>query len=97
MTIDSKTGCLVFPNLGASIGKALSRTAFLENPAFSGGTIFKQNEPWCSYRLPELPQGDTQLCIVLQFFGERFGHAWSGGNLFGAGRANLLQAAEMRQ
>ncbi|GEP44805.1 hypothetical protein BGE01nite_40960 [Brevifollis gellanilyticus] len=30
-----------------------------------------RNEPWCSFKLPSIPQRDTELIITLQFHGER--------------------------
>ncbi len=47
------------------------------------------NEPWCSFRLQDIPQSNTKLGIVLQFQGEhlisltlfhdaaRFGTSWA--------------------
>ena len=89
MTINEDTGCITLPEIGASIAPSLSRSQFLQTPAFAAASVFVQNEPSCSYRLPDIPQPDTDLGMVLQFQGEqlrslslshgaaRFGSSWS--------------------
>ena len=89
MTIDQTTGDFTLPEVGASITPALRRSQFLASAAFSGASVSVQNEPWCSYRLPAIPQPDADLAVVVQFHGEhlvavtlshgaiRFGSSWS--------------------
>ena len=89
MTINAVSGCIAFPEIGASITPSLSRSLFLQTSAFAATSVCVQNEPWCSYRLPAIPQADTVLGVVLQFHGEhlvslslahgaaRFGSSWS--------------------
>ena len=89
MTINEDTGCITLPEIGAVIASSLSRSQFLQTAAFSAASVSVRNEPWCSYRLPSIPQPDTELFIVLQFHGEqllslnlthgaaRFGTSWA--------------------
>ena len=89
MTINEDTGCITLPEIDAVISSSLSRSRFLQTAAFSAASVSVRNEPWCSYRLPSIPQPDTELFIVLQFHGEqllslnlshsaaRFGTSWA--------------------
>jgi len=89
MTIDKDTGSIILPEIGASISASLLCSQFLQTPAFAGASVLVQNEPWCSYRLPDIAQAGSRLCVVLQFHGEqllsltlchdadRFGTSWS--------------------
>ena len=91
MKIDSNAGSIALPEIGAVILPALTRAQFLATSAFSEASESVRNEPWCSYRLPGIPQPhtDTELIIVLQFHGEslvwlslchdaaRFGNSWA--------------------
>lgn len=88
MTIDAHTGIITLSEIGAFISPSLQRAQFLQSPAFAGAQVLIQNEPWCSYGLPLIPLGDTQLSLTFQFDGERlhslrmahaaprFGTAW---------------------
>ena len=89
MTINEDTGCITLPEIGAVISSSLSRSQFLQTAAFAAASVSVRNEPCCSYRLPSIPQPDTELFIVLQFRGEqllslnlchgaaRFGTSWA--------------------
>jgi hypothetical protein len=89
MTLDEYTGGIMLPEIGASISASLLCSQFLQTLAFAGASVLDQNEPWCSYRLPEIAQAGSRLCVVLQFHGEqlqsltlyhdadRFGTSWS--------------------
>ena len=89
MTIDKDTGCILLPEIDAVISPLLSRTQFLQAAAFSAASVTLCSEPWYSYRLPSIPQSETELFIVLQFQGEqllslhlahgsaRFGTSWA--------------------
>ncbi len=70
MTITQDTGVITLPEIGASIAATLSRSQFLQVPVFSCSSVFVQSEPWCSYRLPAIPQKYTDLVIIVQFRGE---------------------------
>jgi len=69
--IDEDTGCILLPEMGAVISSTLTRSQFLETPAFSAATVSVRNEPWCRFKLPALPLPETELCIQLQFHAER--------------------------
>lgn len=90
MIMHADTGCLALPELGGVLlSPTLSRTQFLRSPALSAVAPCVVNAPWCSYRLPDIPQADTEVGIVVQFHGERlmwlclcheaarFGQNWS--------------------
>ena len=89
MTISEDTGSITLPEIGAVISSSLSRSQFLQTAAFSAASVSVRNEPWCSFRLPSIPQPDTELFISLQFHGEqllsldlshgaaRFGTSWA--------------------
>ena len=89
MTIDEQTGCIALPEMGAVISPVLSRSQFLQMPAFSGAAVSVSNEPWCSYILAGIAQPETELSITFQFHGEqllslglmhgaaRFGSSWA--------------------
>jgi hypothetical protein len=89
MTINEDTGCIKLPEIGTSITADLSRAQFLKIQAFTGASVLVRNEPWCSYRLPDIAQTDFYLCLLLQFHGDRlfglslslwsarFGTSWS--------------------
>jgi len=89
MTLNEDTGCITLPEIGVAIKSTLSRSEFLQTAAFAGASVSFRNEPWCSYRLPSIPQPDTELLIVLQFHAEhllslslshaasRFGSSWA--------------------
>jgi hypothetical protein len=89
MTITKDTGIVMLPEIGASIDASLLRSQFLQAPEFSDASVFLQNEPWCSYRLPPIPQTYTDLTVMLQFHQEQlvsvqfchgaacFGKSWS--------------------
>jgi hypothetical protein len=71
MTADEHTGTLTFPEIGATITPDVSRERFLRTPAFVGASILVSNEPWCSYRIPDVPLPETSLSVSVQFRGER--------------------------
>jgi len=71
MTIDEPTGRITLPEMGAVISPTLTRTEFLQTPAFSGASISVRHEPWCSYDVSGIPQADTELYLVFRFHGER--------------------------
>jgi hypothetical protein len=89
LTLDLHTGCLALPEIDALISPNLSRSQFLDAPAFSGAAITVTNEPWCSYTLPAFTQPETELSITLQFYEQqllslglmhiaaRFGRSWA--------------------
>jgi hypothetical protein len=89
MKINEDTGHITLPEIGAIITPSLSRSHFLQLSAFAGASVSVRNEPWCSYRLPDIRQSDTDLTIVVQFHGQqlvslnlfhgapRFGSSWS--------------------
>ena len=70
MTITQETGVITLPEIGATILAGLSRSQFLQTPEFFEARVFVRSEPWCSYRLPAIPQKHTELVIVVQFHGE---------------------------
>lgn len=88
MTIDAHTGFIVLTEIGAFISPTLQRSQFLQSPAFAKAQVLVQNEPWCSYGLPIISLGDTDLSLTFQFNGEalhslcmahiapRFGTGW---------------------
>jgi hypothetical protein len=89
MRIDERTGSIELPEIGTVISPSLSRSQFLEAPAFSGAAVSVTNEPWCSYILPTIAQPETELSITFQFHGQqllslglmhgaaRFGSSWA--------------------
>ena len=89
MTVDKDTGSIILPEIGASISASLLCSQFLQTPAFAGASVVVRNDPWGSYRLPDIAQAGSRLCLVLQFHGERlqaltlchdadrFGASWS--------------------
>jgi hypothetical protein len=89
MTIDEETGSIILPEIGASISASLLCSQFLQTQTFAGASVLVQNDPWCSYRLPDIAQAGSRLCVVLQFHGEHirsltlchdadcFGTCWS--------------------
>src|SRR5258708_34639045 len=70
MRITKDTGVITLPEIGASIASGLSRSQFLEAPEFSGASVFVENEPWCSFRLPAIRQTYTDLTLIVQFHAE---------------------------
>lgn len=70
MTIDQDTGCIQLSETGPVISSSLSRSEFLAMNAYSGASVFVRNEPWCSYRLPDIQQAEADLRIVLFFHGQ---------------------------
>ncbi len=89
MTLDKETGGITLPEIGASISASLSCSQFLKTPAFDGASVVVRNGLWCTYRLQDIAQASSRLCVVLQFhgeqlqslnlthFSERFGTSWS--------------------
>lgn len=99
MTIDAHTGFIVLTEVGAFISPSLQRAQFLQHPAFSKAQTLVQNEPWCSYGLPLIPLGDTQLSLTFQFEGEQL-HALCLAHVaprFGAGWKDRSEALELER
>ena len=69
--INRDNGNVTFPGLEAAIGPSLTRAQFLQTLVAAVSSVGARNEPWCSYRLPNVPQPETILCLSLQFHGER--------------------------
>jgi hypothetical protein len=68
--LDPNTGLLVIDSPRGEIGPSLTRTRFLETPAFSRATISVKNEPWCSWVLKGQRIGQDEFAIVIYFYGE---------------------------
>lgn len=80
---------LRFDAAAVEISAALRRASFLASHIGQNATVFVQNEPWCSWRLPELTDGPHRFQLVVYFDGERlaqvrmvdaraeFGTSWS--------------------
>jgi hypothetical protein len=97
MTIDKNTGCVALPEIRAAIAPSLTRSQFLQTAAFSGASVLVQNESWCSYSLPDIPQPDTDLHIRLQFHGQQLSSLdlFHSAPRFGASLSDCTRELEM--
>jgi hypothetical protein len=87
--LDPETGTFRFDGAAVEISPALRRTGFLMSSIGQAAAVWVQNEPFCSWALPEVSDGPYRFRIIVFFNGERlaevdiadsrpeFGSSWS--------------------
>jgi len=71
MMIDPKTGAMRFDDLAVCVEASLTRSRFLETLGGAASVVLIRNEPWCTYRLPDIPLQNGRLIVSVGFHEER--------------------------
>jgi hypothetical protein len=97
MQMDQATGEIRLP--GGVLGPTLTRDAFHASPLADGAEIFVQNEPWCSFKLAQVPVLTTQYIVVVFFHGQRLTmvHLTDADPEFGASWDDWSEEKELRK